>query len=106
MWNERSFSRPYRFFLRNWWVIAFFALAWVFYLHDLEKKKIRLMQLQQKKAYWEAEKCRARNERQELTLRKESQEDCESLELILKEKLGVIEPGEIKVIFEPVKKEP
>ena len=106
MRNDRSFSRSYRFFLRNWWVIAFFALAWVFYLHDLEKKKNRLMQLHQKKIRWEAKKKQALEKQQELYLRRDSQDDPESLELILREKLGVIEPGEIKVIFEPIKTVP
>ncbi|MEM7175676.1 MAG: hypothetical protein AAF443_07110 [Chlamydiota bacterium] len=99
-WSDRSLSRPYRFFLRNWWVMVFLVLSWVFYLHELEKKKVRLTQLQQKKSRWEGEKKQALNEQWELNLRKQSQDDSESLELILKEKLGVIEPGEIKVVFE------
>ena len=55
--------------------------------------------LREQKAKLQREKKSALALREILTLRANSYQDPESLELALKERLGVIEPGEVKVIF-------
>lgn len=101
-WRDRHLFRPYRFFLRNWWVVVFCVLTWVFYLGGLEKKKGSLMWLYEKKERFERKKEEALVEGRRLLLRKQCQNDPEWLELVLKEKLGVVLKDEIKVVYDLV----
>lgn len=91
--------RRYRFFFKNWWVAFFLTALWMTYLHSFDKKKEQLAVLLDKQANLQREKKSALALREILTVRAHSYQDPESLELVLKERLGVVEPGEVKVIF-------
>ena len=86
--------------LKNWWVIAFVLMACGFYLQAIHKKNRLVRALQERVDYLSLTKREAEEEKEELLIRIQSQEDPEWLELVLKEKLGVTGEGELKVVFE------
>ena len=93
-------SYIHRFFFRNWWVIAFIVMAWALYLQARHNKNQLLVRLTEKEEFLIQEKKEALEEREELLMRKQSQEDPDWMELVLKEKLGVVSEGEVKIVFE------
>ena len=95
----RRLSYIHRFFFRNWWVIAFIVMAWALYLQALHNKKQLLARLTAKAEFLRRDKKEATQEREELLMRKQSQEDPDWMELVLKEKLGVVSEGEVKIVF-------
>jgi plasmid replication initiation protein len=86
--------------LRNWWVIAFILMAWAFYLQAMHKKNRLMVKLEEKVQVLDKARAEARAEKEELLLRMQSQDDPEWMELVLKEKLGVVPEGQIKVVFQ------
>ncbi len=86
--------------LRNWWVIAFIAMVGAVYVQAMHKKNRDLYALQEKVERLTLAKTAALEEKEELLLRMDAKEDPEWLELVLKEKLGVVAKGEVKVVFE------
>jgi len=87
-------------FFKNWWVIAFVLMAYGFYLQAIHKKN-HLAKILKERAYDLSQaKRKAMETKEELLLRIQSQEDPDFVELVLKEKLGVVSEGEIKVVFE------
>lgn len=89
---------PY-FLLRNWWVIAFVVMAWAVYLQAIHTKNRLVVKLEEKVNVFEKAHASAVAERKELLLRMQSQDDPEWMELVLKEKLGVVPEGQVKVVF-------
>ena len=88
-----------KFFLKNWWVIAFIVMAFALYLQAFHNKNQLAYKLSQKNDLLEKEKTKALTENKELLSRKEGYSDVNQVELILKEKLGVVAEGEVKVVF-------
>lgn len=88
-----------RFILRYWYVVACCAMSFAFYLQATYQKKILLVTLQRKKEALQVAKERALAEREQLQLRLQSEEDPLFMELVLKERLGVVSEEEIKVLF-------
>lgn len=86
--------------LRNWWVIAFISMVWAVYVQAIHRKNRDLAILKEKVERLTLAKERALEEKEELLLRMEAGEDPEWLELVLKEKLGVVAEKERKVVFE------
>jgi len=86
--------------LRNWWVIAFILMTWAFYLQAIHKKNRLMIKLEEKAQVLNQACLLARGEKEELLLRMQSQDDPEWMELVLKEKLGVVPEGQIKVVFQ------
>ncbi len=93
---------PYihRFLLKNWWVIVFIVMAGAIYLQAYHNKHMLVKYLKSKVERLSTEQALALKEREELIVRKKSWGDPDSVELILKEKLGLVAEGEQKVIFE------
>ncbi|MDN3508550.1 MAG: hypothetical protein P0S93_00715 [Candidatus Neptunochlamydia sp.] len=87
-------------FLKNWWVIAFVLMAYGFYLQAIHKKNRLVKALQERVDHLSQAKREGEEEKEELVLRIQSQEDPEWLELVLKANLGVTGEGELKVVFE------
>ena len=86
--------------LKNWWVVAFILMAWAIYIQAIHKKNRLVDTLQERVNTLTAAKMQAMEEKEELVLRMQSQEDPDWIELVLKEKLGVAAEGELKVVFE------
>ena len=87
------------FFLKNWWVGAFVLMAVALYVQALYQKNQLASLLENKACMLKEEKKRAMKEKEQLMLRLKSEDDPEWALLVLKQKLGVVEEGETKVIF-------
>ena len=88
------------YLLKNWWVIVFVLMAWGLYLQAIHKKNRLVVKLEEKVHMIEKARALAEAEKEELLLRTQSQDDPEWMELVLKEKLGVVPEGQTKVVFE------
>lgn len=93
----RAFPRN---LLKNWWVIVFILMAGALYLQAIHKKNSLMVKLEEKVQVLDKARSKAQAEKEELLLRMQSQDDPEWMELVLKEKLGVVPEGQIKVVFE------
>lgn len=87
------------FLIRNWWVIVFLLMGWGIYLQSVHKKNIQIASLKEKVQRLSEEKNRALEKQADLILRIKSQDDPDYLEMVLKERLGVVAEGETKVVF-------
>lgn len=90
----------HRTLLRNWWALAFILMTWAFYLQAIHKKNKISIALEEKVAELTLAREMARKTKEELLLRMQSYDDLDFLELVLKEKLGVIGEQERKVVFQ------
>ena len=88
------------FFLTNWWVGAFILMAVALYAQALYQKNQLASLLQKKAEHLKKEKELAIRDQEQLKLRIKSEEDPEWALLVLKQRLGVVEEGETKVIFQ------
>ena len=75
-------------------------MTYGFYLQAMHKKNLLVKTLQGRIDHLSEIKRKEEEKKEEFSLRIQSQEDPEWLELLLKEKLGVCEKQEIKVAFE------
>jgi len=89
-----------RFLLKNCWVIIFNLMVWALFLQEIYKKHHLVVKLEEKAQALKQATTLAQEEKKELLLRIHSQEDLEWMELVFKEKLGVVPEGQIKVVFE------
>ena len=85
--------------LRNWWVIIFLIMSWAIFIQVIHKKNRVVHTLNKRVQNLENACAKAESEKISLMLRKQSKDDPNSIELVLKEKLGVVPEGQIKVIF-------
>jgi len=92
-----------RFLLRNWWVATFILMAVAFYIEALYKKNQLTSLLQGKASMLKDEKRKGMLKKEQLLLCLQSEDDPEWALLVLKERLGVVEEGETKVIFREMK---
>lgn len=88
-----------RFLLRNWWVVIFNLMVWAVFFQALHKKNCLVVRLEEKVHALNKASTLAQEEKKELLLRIHSQEDLEWMELVLKEKLGVVPEGQVKMVF-------
>jgi len=89
-----------RTLLKNWWVIVFMLMAWSFYVQAMHKKNHLVVKLEERVRVLTLGCEQAQKEREELLLRIQSQDDQEWMELVLKERLGVVPEGQVKVVFQ------
>jgi len=92
-------GRVLAFFGKNWWVIAFMLIAYGIYFQAQHKKLRHLRELSCTADRLNERIDRQEAMREELSCRIKSQDDPEWIELVLKEKLGLVPEGETKVIF-------
>lgn len=76
------------------------VMAIAVYAQAIHKKNRLEQKLQGKVEALKVAKKEGEEQKEELLLRLQSQEDPEWVELVLKEKLGVKGEGELKVVFE------
>lgn len=89
-----------RFLLTNWWVIAFILMAWAFYLQAMHKKNCLVRNLEEKVTELQIARAQSLEEKEEKLFRVQSQDNSEWMELVLKERLGVVPEGQVKVVFQ------
>ena len=89
-----------RIAVKNWWVVVVLSMSFALYLQAIHKKNERHALLNQKRVTYLSAKRVSLQKREELLLRLKSQNDPEFIEMLLKEKLGVVDEGETKVVFQ------
>jgi hypothetical protein len=87
------------FFLKNWWVGGYALMALALYTQALYQKNQLASFLENRAEMLKRERENALKKKELLMLRLKSEGDPEWDLLVLKQKLGVIEEGETKVIF-------
>lgn len=87
------------FFLKNWWVATYILMAFSLYAEARYQKNQLSLHLKERVLSLKREKERALLEQEQLLLRLNSEEDPDWIELVLKQKLGVVGERERKVIF-------
>ena len=85
--------------ISSWWVILF--LLGLFFLYDqaTTKRNREARRLHEKYDQLLIQREETTNHLYDLTLRKASQEDPQWIELVLREKLGLVSEKETKVLF-------
>jgi len=89
-----------RILSHNWWVIVFILMFGAFYLQALHKKNCLMIKMGEKVKELNQAYSLAEAEKEELLSRVCNRDDPEWMELVLKEKLGVVSEGQIKVVFQ------
>ncbi len=97
--SQREKTRIFSFFWENWWVLTFTFLAFALYFQSLYYKNSLIFDLKNRIFHLNQVKEIAIQEREDLLLHLQSQDDPEWIELVLKERLGLVEEGEVKVVF-------
>ncbi|WP_420422530.1 hypothetical protein [Simkania sp.] len=97
---RESKGKVLSFLLTNWWVGAFMLMAVALYAQALYQKNQLASLLTKKAELLKKEKELATRDQEQLELRIKSEEDPEWALLVLKQRLGVVEEGETKVIFQ------
>ena len=87
-------------FVNNLWVIFFVLGAYLFFTHASTKKGAMIAQLEKQVNTFKGEIVAAREMREELLLRIESQNDPRWIEMVLMQKLGLVPEGQLKVLFQ------
>ncbi len=86
-------------FHRYGWIALFWAICFGFYSQAMYKKSKTYSELQEKILDLESLKIRLKSEHENLALQIQSQNDPEWIEMILKQRLGVVSEGQMKVYF-------
>ena len=97
--SRKQKTKVFSFFWENWWVLTFIFLSLSLCFQSLYYKNSVTSDLKNKISHLNQIKEAAIQERKELLVHLQSQNDPDWIELILKERLGLIEEGETKVIF-------
>ncbi len=95
----RAESRARNFFVRTWWIFAFFICCISSYVQGGQKRDAALSELTYRFQEMEKEKLIVCQKRDELQLRLQSQNDPAWIEMILMRELGVVPEGWVKVHF-------
>lgn len=86
--------------IRSWWVLLILAVSYLLYSHGIHKKQEAYREILARLHHLEKDKEQALDEREDLLLQANSQEDQASIELMLMKKLGVVPEGQKKVYFQ------
>lgn len=96
-------KRPVRVFdeviVKSWWVILFFLLIFFAFDQAMQRKKVELSNLENKKVAHLEERRVKEEEQKLLLLQINSQSDPAWIELTLMRCLGLVPEGERKVFF-------
>jgi hypothetical protein len=85
--------------LKSWWTILFFLTCFFAYDQAIKRRSREEMQLQKKLSYLYTEINSELEDRQELQLQLNSQNDPTWIELILMKSLGLVPESQTKVLF-------
>lgn len=86
-------------FHRYGWLLLFGIVCFSFYSHGMRKKSKLCSELREKIVHLESLKSLVKSEQEHLALQIHSQSDPEWIELVLKQRLGVVPEGQMKVYF-------
>lgn len=88
-----------QFFVRSWWVAAFFFGCAILYEQGLKKRNALFLQLNDELHLLQKQKQEALSRQQELKREIESQSDMAWVEMTLMKELGLVPDGQQKVYF-------
>ena len=88
-------------FVYNWWLMLFLIFCSVFYFQGSRKRDAAIAEFSFRLHEMEVTKMIAMQEREDLQLRLQSQNDPAWIEMILMRDLGVVPEGWVKVRFTP-----
>lgn len=92
-------SSSKRWFYRSGWFVCLIGLFGVLYLHAIQQKNEVYEEMSLKLRQLEQEKQEALAARDELLLQIQSQSDPAWVEMVLKQNLGMVGEGQVKVYF-------
>lgn len=92
-------NRFFSFFRRFGWMLLFWGACFAFYSHAMREKTRVCFELQGKIQDLELTKTLSLEEQGELTLQIQSQGDADWVEMVLKQRLGMVPEGYTKVYF-------
>lgn len=87
------------FFRKHWWVLLICFFSYFAYDQVIKQRLAELAEVEHQLSLLEAEKRLAFNEKEDLLLKINSQNDPAWIELMLMQELGVVPEGHIKVHF-------
>ena len=88
-----------RIFRKNWWVVICILMSGGLYVEARHSQIGQIRSLQEKVTQLKVAEKEAMKGRGTLRLKLQSQDDPDYLELAMKERLGVVAEGEVKVVF-------
>jgi len=88
------------FILQSWWVYLFAAIAYLLFMQGMQKKKEAFQEITKRLEGLSEEKKSALEEREELFLQINSQQDPAYIQMVLMKKLGLVPEGQVKVHFQ------
>ncbi len=94
--HEKGYEALFR---KSWWVFLFVALSYLLYSHGMQKKVFVYRELKSRFDHLSHQKELVLQEREDLTLQVQSQNDPDWIQLTLMKNLGVVPEGQIKVLF-------
>jgi hypothetical protein len=86
--------------LDSWWVILFVAFSYLLYSQGINHKQQIHRELLGRLQHLETDRKKLIEEREDLLLQLESQNDPAWIEMVLMKGIGVVPDGQIKVFFE------
>lgn len=92
-------SRLWEYFHRYGWITLFGVVCFAFYSHAMHKKSQVCLELRSKILDLESLKISVKSEQEHLAMQIQSQNDPEWIEMVLKQRLGVVPEGQMKVYF-------
>lgn len=95
-WKERTYET---FFRKSWWVFLFVALCYLLYSHGMQKKVFTYRELRNRLEQLNTQKELVLQERGDLLLEVQSQNDPAWIEMALMKGLGVVPEGQTKIFF-------
>ncbi len=97
--SQVSKKSAFAFLLKNWWVGVLITMGIAIHVQALDRKNQCIRALENKVVFLKEEKSRALEKKEQLKIRTQMFDDPEWMLLVLKQRLGLVEEGEIKVIF-------
>lgn len=86
--------------IRYWWVLIVLLISFAYYYKNIRPKEVEIRSLKYRVQELKKEKEIAENQKEELLLRIQSQNDPAWIEMVLMKELGVVPEGYIKVHFQ------
>ena len=94
--KEKGYEALFR---RSWWVFLFVALSYLLYSHGMQKKVFSYRELKSRFEHLSHQRDLVVNEREDLFLQVQSQNDPQWIEMALMKGLGLVPEGQIKIYF-------
>lgn len=89
---------------KSWWVFIVLALCYMLYSHSMKKKNKAYLALEKQLLELQREKQKILEEKEDLLLQIDSQNDPAWIQMMLMKELGVVPEGQLKVYFKEEEK--